>query len=207
MRIAIVTFDGFSELDTFIALGFLNRLGARGWKAELAGPTSDVTSMNGVTVQAQQPLEFANEADAVLFGSGLYSRAIAENSAILDRLQLDPLRQLVGAQCSGALLMARLGLLGDMPACTDTATKPWLVEAGVLVVDEPFHARGPIATAGGSMAAQYLAAWVMASRAGPAAAEEALRHVGPVGEKQDYVDKVMGVVSPFLTIQSSADAG
>ena len=34
--------------------------------------------MNGVTVQAQQPLEFANEADAVLFGSGIYTRAIAE---------------------------------------------------------------------------------------------------------------------------------
>ena len=54
MRIAILTFDGFNELDSFIALGLLNRLGAQGWKAEITSPTSHVTSMNGVTVQAQR---------------------------------------------------------------------------------------------------------------------------------------------------------
>ncbi|HEY9237770.1 MAG TPA: AraC family transcriptional regulator, partial [Burkholderiaceae bacterium] len=133
MRVAIVTFDGFNELDSFIALGLLNRLAADGWKAEITSPTAHVTSMNGVTVQAQQPLEFANDADAVVFGSGIYTRAIAANSALLDRLQLDPIRQLIGAQCSGALLLARLGLLADMPACTDLTTKPWLIEAGVRV--------------------------------------------------------------------------
>ncbi|MEP6874790.1 MAG: AraC family transcriptional regulator, partial [Burkholderiales bacterium] len=129
MRIAILTFDGFNELDSFIALGLLNRLGHLGWKAEITSPSTHVTSMNGVTVQAQQPLEFANEADAVIFGSGIYTRAIAQEfgnrGALLDRLQLDPLRQLIGAQCSGALLLARLGLLADMPACTDLTTKPW----------------------------------------------------------------------------------
>ena len=36
MRVAIVTFDGFNELDSFIALGLLNRLSAHGWKAETA---------------------------------------------------------------------------------------------------------------------------------------------------------------------------
>jgi transcriptional regulator GlxA family with amidase domain len=114
VRVAILTFDGFSELDSFIALGLLNHLSAQGFKAEIASPSAQVTSMNGLTVQAQQPLEFANEADAVLFGGGLYARALAENSALLDRLQLDPLRQSIGAQCSGALLLARLGLLADL---------------------------------------------------------------------------------------------
>ena len=56
MRIAILTFDGFNELDSFIALGLLNRLRPLGWSAELAGPGSHVTSMNGVTVQLQRPL-------------------------------------------------------------------------------------------------------------------------------------------------------
>ncbi len=115
--------------------------------------------MNGVTIEAQQPLEFANDADAVLFGSWLYSRAIAADvgrtGSLLDRLQLDPVRQTIGAQCSGSLMLARLGLLADMPACTDETTRPWLMEAGVRVEDAPFHARGPIATAGGCLAAQY----------------------------------------------------
>ena len=202
MRIAILTFDGFNELDSFIALGLLNRLGAQGWKAEITSPSAHVTSMNGVTVQAQQPLEFANDADAVIFGSGIYSRAIAQDfgnrGALLDRLQLDPLRQLIGAQCSGALLLARLGLLGDMPACTDLTTKPWLIEAGVRVEDAPFHARGPVATAGGCLSAQYLAAWMMARGAGIELAAQALHHAAPVGEKEAYVERLLAVVRPFL---------
>ena len=196
-RIAILSFDGFNELDSFIALGLLNRLRPQGFSAELCGPGSHVTSMNGVTVQLQRPLEWANEADVVLFGSGLYTRAIAENSALLDRLQLDPVRQLIGAQCSGTLLMARLGLLGDCPACTDLTTKPWVVEAGAVVLDEPFHARGPIATAGGCLASQYLATWVMLKKAGEAAAREALHYVAPVGEKEAYVERLLAVVKPF----------
>ena len=97
MRAAIVTFDGFDEIDTFVALGVLNHLRAQGWSAEIASPSAQVTSMNGVTVHAQRPLEFANEADVVVFGSGIYTRAIAEDGALLDRLTLDPLRQTIGA--------------------------------------------------------------------------------------------------------------
>jgi len=154
--------------------------------------------MNGLVVQAQRPLEFANEAEAVIFSSGIYTRAIAENSALLDRLQLDPLRQIIAGQCSGTLLMARLGLLADMPACTDTSTKPWVVEAGVRVVDAPFHARGSIATAGGCLASQYLAAWMMLRGAGEGAARQALHYAAPVGEKDSYVERLLDVVRPFI---------
>ncbi|HET7791851.1 MAG TPA: DJ-1/PfpI family protein [Rhizobacter sp.] len=199
-RVAIVTFDGFNELDSFIALGMLNRLRAEGFSAEITGPGTRLTSMNGVTIDVQQPLEFANEAEVVLFGSGIYTRAIAENAALMDRLTLDPLRQLIGAQCSGTLLLARLGLIGNMPACTDLTTKPWVVQAGVRVVDEPFHARGPVATAGGCLASQYLATWVMLQRAGLQATEQALHYVAPVGEKEAYVKKLIDVVQPFLTM-------
>jgi hypothetical protein len=73
-----------------------------------------------------------------------------------------------------------------------------VVEAGVLVLDEPFHARGPVATAGGCMASVYLATWVMAKHAGVEAAERALRHVAPVGQKEAYAGQVMAVVKPFL---------
>jgi transcriptional regulator GlxA family with amidase domain len=204
MRVAVLTFDGFNELDTFIALGLLNRLSAHGWSAEIASPTAYVTSMSGVRVQAQRPLEYANDADAVIFGSGIYTRAIAENSALLDRLQLDPVRQSIGAQCSGTLLLARLGLVADMPACTDLTTKPWLIEAGVRVIDEPFHARGPIATAGGCLASQYLAAWLMARHAGLAAASRALHLVAPVGEKDAYVARLLDRVRPFIDAGAGA---
>ena len=210
VRVAILTFDGFNELDSFIALGLLNRLGAHGWKAEITSPSAQVTSMNGVTVHAQQPLEFANDADAVIFGSGIYTRAIADahgqRGSVLDRLRLDPLRQLIAAQCSGALLLARLGLLADMPACTDLTTRPWLVEAGVRALEEPFHARGPIATAGGCLASQYLAAWMMLVRAGPEATAQALHYAAPVGEKDAYVERLLAVVRPFVPPAGTAVA-
>ena len=201
MRIAIVTFDGFNELDSFIALGLLNRLSAQGWKAEIASPSAKVTSMNGVTIQAQQPLEFANSADIVLFGSGIYTRAIADSfgkkGSLLDRLQLDPVRQTIGGQCSGVLLMARLGLLADQPAATDLTTRPWLMEAGVRVDDSPFRARGHIATAGGCLASQYLSAWAMVRGAGWGAAGRALHYAAPVGEKESYVKRVLDAIRPF----------
>jgi transcriptional regulator GlxA family with amidase domain len=202
VRVAILTFDGFNEIDSFVALGLINRLKGDGWSAEIAAPAAQVTSMNGVTVHSQRPLEWANEADAVLFGSGIYHRAIAdpstERGAWLDRLRLDPLRQTIGAQCSGTLLLARLGLLGSMPACADATIRPWVMQAGVRVVDEPFHARGPVATAGGCMASVYLAAWVMRRGAGRQAAVGALRHAAPVGEKDAWVERVLGVVEAFV---------
>ena len=199
LRVALVVFDGFSELDTFITFGLLNRLSASGWKAELAAPSARITAMNGVTVDAQQPLEFANEADAVVFAGGLYTRAIAENSAVIDRLQLDPVRQLIGGQCAGTLLLARLGLLGDMPAATDLASKAWMLEAGVRVADDtPFHARGPIATAGGALAAHYLATWLMWRAAGVDAATQALNQIAPVGQRDDWAERFLSVVRPFV---------
>jgi transcriptional regulator GlxA family with amidase domain len=198
MQIAILTFDGFNELDSFVAAGILNRLKAKGWAAHITCPTPEVTSMNGVTVQRQKPLDFAAQADAVLIGSGIKTRQIAADPEMLSRIQLDPGRQLIGAQCSGTLILAKLGLIGDLPACTDLTTKPWIIEAGVQVLDAPFVAHGNVATAGGCLASQYLAAWMIARLASLRDAEEAIHYVAPVGEKAAYVERALAAITPFL---------
>ncbi len=198
MNIAILTFEGYNELDSFIALGILNRMKGKGWNVQITCPSESVTSMNGVTVEAQQPLEFANSADVVLFGSGIQTRDIANDPSILDRLQLDPSKQLICAQCSGALLLAKMELLNGAPACTDLTTKPWVIEAGVDVLNQPFHAKDNIATAGGCMASQYLATWVIAKLAGKEDAESAIHYVAPVGEKEATVAHTLSVVSPYI---------
>lgn len=198
MQIAVLTFDGFNELDSFVAAAILNRLGANGWQAHITSPTDEVTSMNGVTVRRQRPLEFAGEADAVLIGSGIRTREIAADPAMLSRIRLDPARQLIGAQCSGTLILAKLGLIGGLPACTDLTTKPWVIEAGIDVIDAPFVAHGNIATAGGCLASQYLATWMIARGASIEDAAEAMHYVAPVGEKALYVERALAVVTPFL---------
>jgi transcriptional regulator GlxA family with amidase domain len=200
MQIAILTLDGFNELDSFIAAGILNRMKAQGWQAHITCPTPEVTSMAGVTIQRQKPLEFLTEADAVLIGSGIRTRVYAADPAFLSRLTLDASRQLIGAQCSGTLLLAKLGLIGDLPACTDLTTKPWVIEAGINVVEAPFAAHDNVATAGGCLASQYLAAWMIARLATPKDAEEAIYYVAPVGEKAEYVERAMAAVTPFLKV-------
>ncbi len=199
MHIAIVTMQGFNELDSFIALGILNRIKKPDWKVSICAPEEAVTSMNGVTVQAQSRWPEARAADVVLVGSGTKTREFVSDAALMAELRLDPRRQLIGAQCSGALILARLGLLQGIPACTDLTTKPWVAEAGIEVLDQPFFARGNTATAGGCLSSQYLAAWVLARTEGIDAARDALHYVAPVGEKETYVNRALRNIEPYLT--------
>ena len=205
MHIAILTFDGYNELDSLIALGVLNRIRSDDWRVTIATPTARVTSMNGVTVEQMTSLEEAVEADAVIVGSGIATREVVETPAIMQILGgLDPGRQLIAAQCSGALILAKLGLLRDVPACTDLVTKPWVTAAGVRVLNQPFFAKGNIATAGGCLASQYLAAWVITRLLGRDEAEAALHYVAPVGEKQDYIDRAWRNIEPYLAAEIPA---
>ncbi|WP_116140378.1 DJ-1/PfpI family protein [Trinickia diaoshuihuensis] len=198
MHIAIVSFDGFNELDSLIAYGILNRIKKPDWRVSLCGPTAEIESMNGLLVRAQSLLEEAREADAVLIGSGSKTLQVAADPSMMSRLALNASRQLIAAQCSGALILAKLGLLADIPACTDLTTKPWMQEAGVRVLDAPFFAEGNIATAGGCMASPYLAAWIIARSEGVEAARAALHYVAPVGEKDAYVENAFKHLSRYL---------
>jgi transcriptional regulator GlxA family with amidase domain len=197
MHTAILTFDGYNELDSLIALGVLNRV--PGMRVSIASPAPRVTSMNGITIDAMIGLEEACTADAVIVGSGSKTREVVEDPATMAALSgLDPARQLLAGQCSGTLVLARLGLLDDVPACTDLTTKPWVLAAGVEVLNQPFFARGTLATAGGCLASTYLATWVLARLRGLEAAEHAMHYVAPVGEKDEYVERALRNVTPYL---------
>lgn len=206
LRIAIVTFDGFNELDSLIAFAMLNRVKRPRLEALLACPTERVQSMNGLCVARQAPLSFAGEADAVILGSGIHTREVVDDRGLMAQLKLDPARQVIGAQCSGALVLAKLGLLADVPACTDTTTRPWVEEAGVKVLDQPFVAHGNVATAGGCLGSHYLAAWAIARLVDWNAAESVVHYVAPVGQKQEYVQRALALVRPYLPRKEGAAA-
>ncbi|MEV5516342.1 DJ-1/PfpI family protein [Streptomyces flaveolus] len=194
MQVAVVTFDGFNELDSFIASALINRCRRDGLEAFITTPTPVVTSMNGVEVTGQRPMEFVTEADVVLIGSGVKAREVVADDQLISELRLDSSRQLVGAQCSGALVLARLGLLDGMPACTDMKTRPFVEARDITVLDKPFHAEGNIATAGGCLASQYLATWVITRLLGEGAARTVLDYVSPVGENQETIERALRAV-------------
>jgi transcriptional regulator GlxA family with amidase domain len=199
MNIAILTFDGFNEIDSFVSHHIFTRVDVKDWNVAIASPSEMVTSTGGIRIFAQQPLEFANDADAVLFGGSPRSRQIVEDRAIMSRLKLDPKRQLIGSQCAGAWFLAKLGLLENRPVCTSLASRAGIEAMGIRVLDRPFVAGGNVASAGGCLASPYLAAWVISRLLGREAAESALRIVAPVGQKSEYVASVLEVVSPFVT--------
>jgi len=198
MHIAILTFEGFNELDSLIALGVLNRVKKPDWRVSIACPTAKVRSMNGVVIESQATLEEASVADAVIVGSGMKTREAVEDRELMARLKFDPARQLLGAQCSGTLMLTKLGLLGGVPACTDLTTKPWVQAAGVDVLNQPFFANGNVATAGGCLASHYLGAWIIARLEGIEAAKSALHFVAPVGEKEEYIERALRNIRPYL---------
>lgn len=208
MHIAILTFDGFNDLDSLVALGMLNRVALRGdasWSVHIASPSATVTSMNGLTIHAHEDLSRLAQADAVLVGSGMRTREVAQTPALMAQLQqLNPARQLLAAQCSGTYLLGQLGLLHGVPACTDMTSAPWIVASGVEVIAQPFTARGNVATAGGCLASQYLVAWLLTRLKGADTAREVLHYFAPVGEKALYVERAMAHVAHALDSQPIA---
>src|SRR5277367_2024029 len=196
MHIAILTFEGFNELDSLLAFIMLNRVQRADWRVSITSPVARIRSRNGLLIEAQAPISVAREADAVLIGSGVQTLQMVKDAALMAELRLDPSRQLVGAQCSGTLILAKLGLLDGVAACTDLISKPWVEEAGIEVLDTPFFARGNVATAGGCFASPYLASWMIARLAGYEAARTALHYVAPVGEKEQYISHVLQRIAP-----------
>lgn len=150
--------------------------------------------MHGLTIDAHIALPEACEAEAVIVGCGAKTREIIADAGLMAQLRLDPARQLVGAQRSGAPILARLGWLNGIPACTDLASRPWAQAAGVDVLRQSFFAKDNVATAGGCLASVVLAVWVLARLTGPEEAPGTLRRVAPAGEVEDCASRAMAEI-------------
>ena len=198
MRIAVLTFEGFNELDSFVASAMLNRV--KSMQALIVCPTERVASMNGVVVQSQAPLSFAREADAVIVGSGRGTRDVVRDSSLMGELGLDPSRQVIGAR---VLRGARTREARTARGC------PSLHRFHDEAVGRRSRGPGPGAAVrrprerrhgGGCLASHYLAAWVIARLAGWDAAESIVDYVAPVGQKREYVERARAVVQQYLPV-------
>jgi transcriptional regulator GlxA family with amidase domain len=187
-KIAIIAFDDFTDIDVWLMWDLLNRVGRDGWQVRILADKERVVSSTGIEFGVHGSLSEAGEADAILFASGRGTRRLIKDEAFLKALKPDPSRQLVGSMCSGALILAALGLLKDKKATTYPTVKRELESFGVEVVEKPFVQEGSVATAAGCLAAQYLVGWVIETLAGQSEREKVLSYIQPVGEGLFFAD-------------------
>ncbi len=69
MKISIVTFDDFTDLDLFIVWDLLKRVEKTDWQVKLLGDKEAHVSSTGIEIKMHGRLEEANSSDAVLFAA------------------------------------------------------------------------------------------------------------------------------------------
>ena len=182
MKIAIVIFDKFTDIDLFLMWDLLNRVRVSDWEVKILGEKDVHLSATNIEIKTHGRIEEAGEADAVLFVSGQGTRERIADDNWLKRFNLNPEKQLVGSICSGALILAKLGLLQNKLATTYPTSKTLLESFGIEVVEKPFVVNGNVATAGGCLAQQYLIGWVIENLADADWRDLILKSIQPVGE-------------------------
>ena len=189
-KAVIVVFDKFTDVDVFLPWDLLNRVRfvQKDFVVRLVGTERTHRSVNGIELAMQGKIEEANDADLVFFGSGSGSRALYKNPGYLERFRLNPDRQLVCSMCSGALLLAGLGLLKDLTATTYPTVYNELRAMGVTVAeDHHLVIHGNIATAAGCLAAVDLTGWAIEKLYDEATRLDVVASVLPVGQGQNCI--------------------
>jgi putative intracellular protease/amidase len=196
----VVVFDGFDDLDAIAPLEILTAAGFPTRVVRPSGHATTVRSAHGLVLRVDDELAAAADSDArpaagptlVLVPGGGWLDAA---SGVRDQCE-GPLPAALAARhdagtvvasvCTGAMLLARAGLLSGRPAVTNRNALDDLARAGAdvrreaRVVDD-----GSVVSAGGPSAGIDLAIRLVERFSGEAAAREAaarLEHepVGPV---------------------------
>lgn len=182
MKITIIIFDKFTDLDLWLMWDLLNRVRVADWEVKILGEKDAHLSATNIEVKTSGRIEEANEADAVLFVSGQGTRDRITDENWLSKFNLDKEKQFIGSICSGSLILARLGLLEGKTATTYPTTKAVLESFGIETVEKPFVPHGKVATAGGCLAQQYLIHWLVENLADKDWADLVVKAIQPVGE-------------------------
>lgn len=181
MKIVIVVFDSFTDLDVFLPWDLLNRTEVPKWEVRLIGEKATHRSLAGLDIPMHGTIEEANDANAVIFASGPATHEKCVDGMYLDQFKLTPDKQLIGSICSGALILAGLGLLKGREATTHPTARERLTRFGISVVEREFVRSGNIATAAKRLAGINLTAWIIEELGGKEIRDRVLSSVCPIG--------------------------
>jgi putative intracellular protease/amidase len=186
----LLVFDGFDDLDAIAPLEILTAAGFPTRVVRSSGHPTTVRSAHGLVMQVDAELG-ASPALVVVPGGGWLDAAPGVRDQCAGTLPaalaaLHDAGAVVASVCTGAMLLARAGLLAGRPAVTNRNALDDLAAAGAdvrrdaRVVDD-----GSVVTGGGPAAGLDVAIRLVARFAGEDASREAaarLEHepVGPV---------------------------
>ncbi|MGI8429173.1 MAG: DJ-1/PfpI family protein [Solirubrobacteraceae bacterium] len=170
MRIEIILFAGFDELDAIAPYEVLSNLRRQGCEVEvalvtLAGP-DQVTAAHGAVVEAPERLSERPQV-LVVPGGGWADGARAGVRAELAHGALPAAiarrhaaGTLVASVCTGAMLLVAAGLLTARPATTHHVALDDLRAAGAQVINARVVDDGDLITAAGVTSGLDLALWL-----------------------------------------------
>jgi len=190
-KIGLVIFDGFTDIDLFLHWDLLNRpvtmfpdRAPDGWSVKILGTAPMHFSAARLETKTHGGIADARTCDAVIHTSGPLTRTLMKDEGYLKALALAPERQLVGSQCSGALILAASGLLAGRTATTYPTAVGHLRDFGAVPVEKPFvlHDTDNIATAAGCLAGVDLSRWILARLIDAGTAEKCVSSASAIGD-------------------------
>ncbi|ACV49074.1 MULTISPECIES: DJ-1/PfpI family protein [Halomicrobium] len=181
---AVLLFDGVESLDAVGPYDVLARaIESDGALADVAlvtaTPTESVTASKGTEIVPHGTLDAEDPPDYLLVPGGRWAsgtdggvRAAVERGVVPDLVaDCHAAGSTVAAVCTGAMVLARAGLLDGRPAVTHASALSDLAATDATVVDARVVDDGDVLTAGGVTAGIDLALWLVEREWGTGVAE------------------------------------
>jgi transcriptional regulator GlxA family with amidase domain len=173
MRIDVLIYDGFDELDALAPFEVLKKAAAAGAdfavRLVTASPREEVVGACGLRLRPEAAIDRRTPpAVIVVPGGGWVDRSAAGARAEAERGEIPALLAelhrggaSIAAVCTGAMLVAAAGLLRGRPAVTHHGAIEDLRAAGAEVVRARVVDDGRLITAGGVTSGLDLALWLV----------------------------------------------
>jgi transcriptional regulator GlxA family with amidase domain len=200
MRVAVLVYPGFDELDAVGPYEVLRTAQAAGADVEVTlvsrDQTARVTGAHGLTVEPQGTLEGAPLDVVIVPGGGWNDRAPAGAYAEAQRGELPAaLRRMheagatLASVCTGGMLVSAAGLSRGRPATTHHLAHSELRDAGAELIDARVVDHGDLLSSGGVTAGIDLALWLVERSWGKELADDVARTIeherrGPVWTRE-----------------------
>ncbi len=184
MKIQIIIFNGFDELDAIAPLEVLRKAAAIRPDLQVdlvtVDPPTEITAAHGLQVQPDLQLDLTQKLDVLIVPGGGWvagaaqgARAEVEQGVVPTAIaHLHQNGTTIAAVCTGAMLVAAAGLLKGRPAVTHHGAIADLAATGAEIVKARVVDDQDIITAGGVTSGLDLALWLLERYVSPQVAHQ-----------------------------------